>query len=78
MSGAADAEAGRRARAAAASGGGGSAEADAGGGRALGVTATGDTLEKAIAQAYQAAEKISFTDLHMRRDIGQRALAAQH
>ena len=49
-----------------------------GGGRVLGVTATGDTLEEAIAQAYQAAEKISFTDLHMRRDIGQRALAAQH
>ena len=49
-----------------------------GGGRVLGVTATGDTLEEAISQAYQAAEKISFTDLHMRRDIGQRALAAQH
>ena len=49
-----------------------------GGGRVLGVTAAGDTLEEAIAQAYQAAEKISFTDLHMRRDIGQRALAAQH
>ena len=42
----------------------------------LGVTARADTLPQAIAAAYEAAEKISFTDMHMRRDIGQRALAA--
>ena len=44
------------------------------GGRVLGVTATADTLEAAIDKAYQAADKITFTDMHMRRDIGQRAL----
>ncbi len=46
------------------------------GGRVIGVTAVADTLNKAIADAYQAAEKIQFTDKHMRHDIGQRALAA--
>ena len=44
------------------------------GGRVLGVTATAPTLREAIERAYGAAEKISFTDLHMRHDIGQRAL----
>ena len=44
------------------------------GGRVLGVTATADNLKEAIAKAYEAAEKISFTDLHKRNDIGQRAL----
>lgn len=44
------------------------------GGRVLGVTATAATLKEAIAKAYAAAEKISFTDLHKRNDIGQRAL----
>ena len=47
------------------------------GGRVLGVTATADTLEQAVATAYGAAGKISFTDRHMRRDIGARALAAR-
>ena len=44
------------------------------GGRVLGVTATAPTLREAIERAYAAAGKISFTDLHMRHDIGQRAL----
>ena len=44
------------------------------GGRVLGVSATADTLEAAIAKAYEAADKINFTDKHLRRDIGQRAL----
>lgn len=44
------------------------------GGRVLGVTATADTLQTAIQKAYQAAEKIHFTNMHMRHDIGQRAL----
>ena len=44
------------------------------GGRVLGVTATADNLKEAVAKAYAAAEKISFTDLHKRNDIGQRAL----
>ncbi len=42
------------------------------GGRVLGVTATGDTLENAIKQAYNAAEKIGFTDCFMRHDIGRK------
>ncbi len=46
------------------------------GGRVIGVTAVADTLNQAITDAYQAAENIHFTDRHMRRDIGQRALAA--
>ena len=46
------------------------------GGRVLGVTATAPTLREAIDRAYAAAEKITFTDRHMRHDIGQRALQA--
>ncbi len=41
------------------------------GGRVLGVTALGDTLEQAIDNAYAAAKPISFTDMHFRRDIGR-------
>ena len=40
------------------------------GGRVLGVTALGGTLEEAIANAYTAAKPISFTDMHFRTDIG--------
>ncbi len=47
------------------------------GGRVLGVTATADTLAAAVQAAYGAAEKIDFTDRHMRRDIGARALAVK-
>ena len=41
------------------------------GGRVLGVTATGATLEDAIAKAYEAAKPISFQDMHFRTDIGK-------
>ena len=41
------------------------------GGRVLGVTATGDTLPQAIANAYAAAKPISFQDMHFRTDIGK-------
>ena len=41
------------------------------GGRVLGVTATGGTLEEAIAAAYDAARKISFEKMHFRTDIGR-------
>ena len=41
------------------------------GGRVLGVTATGDTLEQAIEKAYAAAKPISFQDMHFRTDIGK-------
>lgn len=42
------------------------------GGRVLGVTATADTLENAIAKAYDAVHGISFQDAHYRTDIGQK------
>jgi len=41
------------------------------GGRVLGVTALGGTLEKAIANAYAAAKPITWTDMHFRTDIGK-------
>src|SRR5579872_1145369 len=45
------------------------------GGRVLAVTAISDTLPKAVAAAYQAADMIEFEGKHLRRDIGARALA---
>lgn len=42
------------------------------GGRVLGVTAVGENLEQAIAQAYEAIESIQFEGMHYRRDIGYR------
>ncbi len=44
------------------------------GGRVLGVTALGDTVELAIKKAYQAVAKISWKDVHHRSDIGKKAL----
>lgn len=44
------------------------------GGRVLGVTAVADTLPEAIEKSYRAAEKIHFENMHIRTDIGQRAL----
>jgi phosphoribosylamine--glycine ligase len=44
------------------------------GGRVLGVTATGNTLDGALQKAYQAAEKIHFDGVHYRRDIGRHGL----
>ncbi len=44
------------------------------GGRVLGVTALGDTVEEAIKTAYRACEKISFKDHFYRKDIGAKAL----
>ncbi len=46
------------------------------GGRVLGVVGKCKCLPGAISKAYAAAKKISFTDMHMRSDIGQRGLAA--
>lgn len=40
------------------------------GGRVIGVTAVGASLDASIKKAYQAAEKISFNDVHYRKDIG--------
>ena len=46
------------------------------GGRVLGVTASGASLQEAIENAYLAAEQITFEGCFYRRDIGQRALLA--
>ena len=42
------------------------------GGRVLGVTGLGDTLEEAIRRAYVAAEDIRFENRHYRTDIGRK------
>ena len=44
------------------------------GGRVLGVTALGDTLELAIKNAYNIANKISWKNKYMRTDIGKKGL----
>jgi len=44
------------------------------GGRVLGITATADTLYAAVQKAYRACEAVSFENVHMRHDIGRRAL----
>lgn len=44
------------------------------GGRVLGVSAVGNTLQNALDRAYEAAEKIEFKDKYVRRDIGARVL----
>jgi phosphoribosylamine--glycine ligase len=45
------------------------------GGRVLGITAIGDTIEMARKRAYEAASLIRFTGMQMRTDIGKKALA---
>jgi phosphoribosylamine---glycine ligase len=44
------------------------------GGRVLGVTAAGDTLADAVAEAYRAVGKIRWRGMQYRKDIGARAL----
>ena len=44
------------------------------GGRVLGVTALGDTVQTAIAKAYQAVDKIRWEGVQFRTDIGKKAL----
>jgi len=45
------------------------------GGRVLGVTALGDTLEAAIKSAYDVTEKISWENKYLRTDIGKKGLS---
>ncbi len=45
------------------------------GGRVLGVSAVGETLEKALETAYRAAAMIHFDGMYYRKDIGKTALA---
>lgn len=47
------------------------------GGRVLGVTALGNTLEEALEKSYAAVDKIKFENAHYRKDIGQKALNAE-
>ena len=44
------------------------------GGRVLGVTALGDTVQGAIARAYEGVAAISWDGVHFRKDIGKKAL----
>ena len=44
------------------------------GGRVLGVTALGDTVQDAIDRAYRGVSAISWEGVHYRRDIGRKAL----
>lgn len=46
------------------------------GGRVLGITAKGNSLEEAVERAYKAVNKINFDGMHYRKDIGKRALMA--
>jgi phosphoribosylamine---glycine ligase len=43
------------------------------GGRVLGVTAHGSSLDAALGKAYEAVGKIRFDGMHFRRDIGRSA-----
>ena len=45
------------------------------GGRVLGVTSLGDTVEKAIRKSYAAVAKIDWKDVYYRKDIGQKAVS---
>ena len=44
------------------------------GGRVLGVTASGATLDLAIQNAYDDVRQIHFDGMHYRKDIGQKGL----
>ena len=46
------------------------------GGRVLGVTALGESIEDALAKSYAGVEKIKFDGVHYRKDIGQKTLSA--
>lgn len=46
------------------------------GGRVLGVTSTALTLAEALRKSYEGVKKINWEGVHYRKDIGQRALAA--
>ncbi len=47
------------------------------GGRVLGVSALGDSLNQAKSKAYRAIEGVSFDKMHYRKDIGNKALIKQ-
>jgi phosphoribosylamine--glycine ligase len=47
------------------------------GGRVLGVTAIGNTLQDALNTSYKAVETIHWDNVHYRKDIGKKALAVK-
>jgi phosphoribosylamine--glycine ligase len=47
------------------------------GGRVLGVTSVGPTLEAALEAAYRGAAKIHFDGAHYRKDIGGGAMTLE-
>lgn len=47
------------------------------GGRVLGITAIADNLEKALGKAYENIKRISFQDMHYRKDIGKAAISSR-
>ena len=47
------------------------------GGRVLGVVEVADTLQEAIRKSYETVKTVSFENAYYRKDIGQRALAAE-
>ena len=49
----------------------------ANGGRVLGVTALGNTIQEAQSRAYNAVDKIDWPDGFCRRDIGWRAITRE-
>jgi phosphoribosylamine--glycine ligase len=48
------------------------------GGRVLGLTALGASLDAAVEGAYRAVGRVSFDGMHYRKDIGRKALARLH
>ena len=40
----------------------------------LGITAVAPTLKEALEQAYAGVDKVTFEGMHVRRDIGAKAL----
>ena len=48
------------------------------GGRVLGISCVRDNLSEAVKASYMAASQVRFEKLHMRTDIGRRALACQN
>lgn len=48
-----------------------------GGGRVLGVTEVADTLAEAVEKSYETVKLVKFENAYYRKDIGQKALAAE-
>ena len=48
------------------------------GGRVLGVSALGETIQEAIDNAYKAVAKITWDDVFYRKDIAQKAIRRQN